>query len=91
VSISDPRRWRLDPDRVREALAAWEAADPDPASRRDVSEFLMDLVVDPLRAGREDGETGIWVGWANPFVTVMYVPDRATRQVFVADISYRTP
>lgn len=53
-----------------------------------VETFLMDLVVDPLRVGKEDDSRGVWTGWAGPFVLVIYVPNREERMVYVADINY---
>jgi len=48
----------------------------------------MDLVVDPLAFGVQDGESGIFIGRAGPDIAVMYVPDPATREVTIALIAY---
>lgn len=81
-------RWRLQPDRLAEAIETWVALGPTAADRERVQEFLMDLVVDPLSRGVEDGDSGIFTGMAGPNIVVMYVPEPRTRVVSVALIAY---
>jgi hypothetical protein len=79
-------RWKLDRARLDEALVRWRAHDPDRAEQDLVDAFLMDLVTDPYACGREDRD-GVWTGWAG-LVLVVYIPDAATRRVFVVDVNY---
>ena len=81
-------RWRLQPDRLAEAIDTWMALGPTTADRERVHEFLMDLVVDPLSRGVEDGDSGIFTGMAGPHIAVMYVPEPRTRVIVVALIAY---
>ena len=82
------RRWTLREDRLAEVIGAWQSLDPSRAERGIVHEFLMDLVIDPLRCGVEDGDSGIFMGRASPGIVVMYVPDFDRREVTVALIAY---
>ncbi len=84
---NETQGWTLDRRTLRDALARWHARDPSPAEKALVADFLMDLVKDPFAVGREDAATGVWTGWTG-FVLVVYVPDRATRAVSIADINY---
>lgn len=47
----------------------------------------MDLVLDPLGRGLQDGTSGVFAGIAGSDVVVVYVPDPASRTVFVVDIN----
>jgi hypothetical protein len=79
--------WKIDRRTLRDAIARWHALDPGPVETALVDDFLMDLVEDPFAAGHEDDSTGVWTGWAG-FALAVYVPDRATRTVSIADINY---
>ena len=79
--------WRLDRARLREVLTRWERQLPNRTRRRAVEEFLMDLVLDPLGRGLQDGTSGVFAGIAGSDVVVVYVPDPASRTVFVVDIN----
>ena len=89
--MSSPGNWALDAERLTEALDRWHSLRPDAASVDHVNNFLMDLVVDPLECGEEDGDTGNFTGLAGsparPII-IVYVPDRDSRRVFVADINF---
>jgi len=54
--------WSLDRGRLADALERWLSTNPSPHTRALVNEWLMDLVLDPLRRGREKGDTGIFFG-----------------------------
>ena len=83
--------WTLDARRLTEALERWRSLTPDSASVDHVNDFLMDLVIDPFECGEEDGDTGNFTGLAGsparPII-IVYVPDPASRRVFVADINF---
>lgn len=79
--------WTIDRRTLRDAIERWHARDPDPAEKALADAFLMALVKDPFAVGREDASTGVWTGWTG-FVLVVYVPDRTTRTVSIADINY---
>jgi len=70
-------------------LADWHATDPDAATRNKVNEWLMDLVEDPLRRGREDPEhPGIWFGrMRGTNLGVTFVPDVDRRSICVVAIA----
>jgi hypothetical protein len=84
--VSEPSGWRLDPDRLDEALALWiRHAAPDASTRAKVREFLLWLELEPLTRGAEDPDhPGVWFGRvADTNVGVTYVPVSATRMVYV--------
>lgn len=89
--MSSASNWTLDRERLSEALQRWYSLRPDAASIAHVNDFLMDLVVDPFGCGAEDGDAGNFTGvagsQARPII-IVYVPDRISRRVFVADISF---
>lgn len=80
--------WQFDRDRLREAMGRWRTHEPSVQEQTLLEGFLMDLVADPFSKGKEDGDSGVWTGWAGPFILVTYVPERGTRRIHVADISY---
>jgi hypothetical protein len=88
VTISDP--WRLDLSLLEAALTLWKRR-RRLGDQRYVDEFLMDLVIDPLACGEEDGDTEVWTGITGPSdrrIVIVYVPTLSTRRVAVADINY---
>ena len=89
--MSSATDWTLDPERLAEALERWHGLRPDAASVDHVNNFLMDLVIDPFECGEEDGHTGNFTGLAGSDarpIIIVYVPDRDSRRVFVADINF---
>ncbi|MGZ5306725.1 MAG: hypothetical protein ACXWEG_08325 [Actinomycetota bacterium] len=89
--MSSASNWTLDAERLAEALERWRSLRPDAASVDRVNNFLMDLVIDPFECGEEDGDTGNFTGLAGSLtrqIIIVYVPDRASRRVFVADINF---
>lgn len=89
--MSNASNWTLDAERLAEALKRWRGLGPDAASADHVNNFLMDLVIDPFECGEEDGDTGNFTGLAGSVVRpiiIVYVPDRDSRRVFVADINF---
>jgi len=89
--VSSASSWTLDRERLSEALRRWYSLSPDATSIDHVNHFLMDLVVDPLGCGEEDDDSGNFTGVAGSQarpVIIVYVPDRASRRVFVADINF---
>ena len=89
--MSSASIWTLDRERLSEALQRWYSLRPDAASIDHVNHFLMDLVIDPFDCGQEDGDTGNFTGLAGSEprpIIIVYVPDRVSRRVFVADIGF---
>ena len=88
--MSTAESWRFDRARLAEALGRWLERQPDPSARAAVNECLMDLVIDPLAPGAEDGTTGIFVAEAiaRRTVLVVYVPDPASHRIAVVDIDF---
>lgn len=88
MSTAEP--WRFDRARLAEALGRWLERRPDLRERVAVSECLMDLVIDPLAPGAEDGSTGIFVAEAiaRRTVLVVYVPDPSSHRIAVVDIDF---
>lgn len=87
--MSEPSGWRLDPERLEEALDLWIGhAAPDEATRAKVGEYLMWLELEPLTRGAEDRDhPGVWFGRvAETDVGVTYVPVSETRMVYVTII-----
>jgi len=80
--------WFYSRERLREALARWHDVDILGEDGLLVDNALMDLLADPLTWGKEDGESGVWTGWAGDDILIVYVPDRDTGQVAVVDINY---
>lgn len=75
--MSEPSGWRLDPERLEEALGLWTRhAAPDEATRAKVREYLQWLEIEPLTRGSEDPDhPGVWFGRvAQTDVGVTYVP-----------------
>lgn len=90
--MSTTPSWVLDPDRLKESLAAWLATNPTAQHKNLVNEFLMDLVErGPNECGEEDDDTGIFTGVAGNVVGgmifVVYVPDFGRRRIAVTGIS----
>ena len=86
--MSTDSTWTLDRGCLREALGLWHATDPDASVRERVNEWLMDLVLDPLRRGREEDHPGLFFGRvAGTNVGVTYVLNVDDRVVCVATIS----
>jgi hypothetical protein len=82
--------WVLDPQRLDEALAGWRAQQPDAQSRRQVNEFLMDLVLAPMECSQPD-EHDVWSGWAGSDarrILIIYNIDLERRRIFVIDIAF---
>ena len=82
--------WVLDPQRLDEALSGWRAQQPDAQSRRQVDEFLMDLVLGPMECGTQD-EHDVWNGWAGSDarrILIIYNIDLERRRIFVIDIAF---
>ena len=87
--MSEPSGWRLDPERLDEALDLWiHHAAPDAATRARVREYLLWLELEPLSRGAEDPDIpGVWFGRvADTDVGVTYVPVSETRMVYVTII-----
>ena len=90
--MSTTADWELDPDRLRESLAAWHTSNPTPQNKRFVDEFLMDLIkLGPIECGEEDDDTGIFSGIAGNVIgstiVVVYVPDFEHRRIAVTGIA----
>jgi hypothetical protein len=87
VSSDDVVSWFYDQDRLTEVLDRWRALEPPEDHRTAVDEALMDLIKDPTNWGEEDEERGVWTGWANHRILIVYVWNDDGR-VSVADINY---
>lgn len=48
----------------------------------------MSLTKNPYTVGKEDGESGVWLGRPDVFTLVTYVIDPPNRMVFLADINH---
>ena len=87
-SVSNVVEWEYDKERLSEALARWKGIKP-PATHQDlVDNSLMDLLRDPLAWGKEDGDTGVFTGWAGTVILIVYVPNPDSARVTVVDINY---
>lgn len=79
--------WTLDRKALASALERWLRTSPSPEVRGRVNDWLMDLALDPLWRGQEDGDTGIFLGRVvGTNVGITYVPDADKRRVYVSDI-----
>jgi hypothetical protein len=67
---------------------AGERHDPSDEERDSLHEFLMSLTQSPYTVGKEDGESGVWLGRPDVFTLVTYVIDPPNRMVFLADINH---
>jgi len=87
VSRSE-KRWTLDPETLGDVLARWERHDPSDEERDSLHEFLMSLTENPFVVGKEDGESGVWLGRPDVFTLVIYAIDAPSRTVFLADVNH---
>lgn len=83
----DRTRWFYDRERLREALARWHTIDPLDDYKALVDGALMDLLRSPLLWGKQDGETGVFAGWAGDDIVIVYVPNDDGR-ISIADINF---
>lgn len=78
--------WTLDPESKTRILDPWLASEPDVKLRRQVLEWVADLVKDPLRY--QEHEPGSYRGRVvGTHIGVLFTLDLEGRRVMLADIS----
>jgi hypothetical protein len=80
--------WELDEHSVRHVYPRFLARNPSAETKASVDSALMDIVEDPLEAGREDeGQLGVFhLRVSGHNVGILYTVDVDHHRIYLADI-----